>query len=70
MGLVLLAILLVAIARLLWRTRPTDRASATWAGVVAAALPLMDNRGAQRHRGYLRAQVRAMALAGLVLAAS
>ena len=36
-GLVLLAILLVAIARLLWRTRPTDRASATWAGVVAAA---------------------------------
>jgi len=36
-GLVLLAILLVAIARMLWRTRPTDRASATWAGVVAAA---------------------------------
>jgi hypothetical protein len=36
-GLVLLAILLVAIARLLWRARPTDPASATWAGVVAAA---------------------------------
>jgi len=27
---------LVAIARLLWRARPTGRASATWAGVVAA----------------------------------
>jgi O-Antigen ligase len=36
-GLVLLAILLVAIARLLWRARPTGRAGATWAGVVAAA---------------------------------
>jgi hypothetical protein len=36
-GLLLLAILLVAIARLLWRARPTRRASATWAGVVAAA---------------------------------
>jgi hypothetical protein len=36
-GLVLLTILLVAIAHLLWRTRPTDRASAIWAGVVAAA---------------------------------
>jgi hypothetical protein len=36
-GLVLLAILLVAIARRLWRARPTGRASATWAGVVAAA---------------------------------
>ena len=36
-GLVLLAVLLVAIARLLWRARPTGRASATWAGVVAAA---------------------------------
>jgi hypothetical protein len=35
-GLVLLAVLLVAIARLLWRARPTGRASATWAGVVAA----------------------------------
>jgi O-Antigen ligase len=35
-GLVLLAILLVAIARLLWRMRTTGRAGATWAGVVAA----------------------------------
>jgi hypothetical protein len=36
-GLVLLAVLLVAIARLLWRARPTGRSGATWAGVVAAA---------------------------------
>jgi hypothetical protein len=36
-GLVLLAILLVAIAWLLWRARPTGPARATWAGVVAAA---------------------------------
>jgi hypothetical protein len=36
-GLVLLAVLLVAITRVLWRARPTGRASATWAGVVAAA---------------------------------
>ena len=35
-GLVLLAVLLVAITRLLWRARPTGHASATWAGVVAA----------------------------------
>jgi O-Antigen ligase len=35
-GLALLAILLVAIARLLWRARPTGRHGATWAGVVAA----------------------------------
>ncbi len=36
-GLVLLALLLVAIARLLWRARATGRSGATWAGVVAAA---------------------------------
>ena len=36
-GLVLLAVLLVAFARLLWRTRPADSAAAGWAGVVAAA---------------------------------
>ena len=35
-GLVLLALLLVATARLLWRTRPTGPATTTWAGVVAA----------------------------------
>jgi hypothetical protein len=29
--------LLVAVARMLWRARPTGRASATWAGAVAAA---------------------------------
>jgi hypothetical protein len=36
-GLVLLASLLVASTRLLWRARPTGPTSATWAGVVAAA---------------------------------
>jgi hypothetical protein len=40
-GLVLLAVLLVAITRLLWRARPTSPATTTttttWAGVVAAA---------------------------------
>ena len=36
-GLVLLTVLLVAIARLLWRARATGRPGATWAGVVAAA---------------------------------
>ena len=35
-GLALLVVLLVAITRLLWRTRPTGPAGATWAGVVAA----------------------------------
>jgi hypothetical protein len=35
-GLVLLAVLLVATARLLWRARPPGRARATWAGVAAA----------------------------------
>ena len=35
-GLALLAVLLVAFARLLWRTRPADSAAAGWAGVVAA----------------------------------
>ena len=35
-GLVLLAVLLVAIARLLWRARATGPATTTWAGVVAA----------------------------------
>jgi O-Antigen ligase len=38
LGLVgLLVVLLVAITRTLWRARPTGQASATWAGVVAAA---------------------------------
>jgi hypothetical protein len=35
-GLVLLVVLLAAMARLLWRARPTGRPGATWAGVVAA----------------------------------
>jgi O-Antigen ligase len=35
-GLVLLAVLLVAIARLLWSARPTGPSEALWAGVVAA----------------------------------
>jgi O-antigen ligase len=36
-GLALLAVLLVAIARLLWRARPTGRGGPTWAGAAAAA---------------------------------
>jgi O-Antigen ligase len=36
-GLVLLAALVVAMARMLWRARPPGPAGATWAGVVAAA---------------------------------
>jgi O-antigen ligase len=36
-GLVLLAALLVAVARLLWRARATGRAGAAWAGTVPAA---------------------------------
>jgi O-antigen ligase len=36
-GLVLLAILLAAIAYLLWRARPTGHSRATWTGAVAAA---------------------------------
>jgi O-antigen ligase len=35
-GLVLLGVLLLALARLLWRARATGAAGATWAGVVAA----------------------------------
>ena len=38
-GLALLAVLLAAMARLLWRARPTGDAGATWAGVVAAPAP-------------------------------
>jgi hypothetical protein len=37
-GLVLLAVLLAALARLLWRSRPAGRARGPWAGVVAAAV--------------------------------
>jgi hypothetical protein len=44
-GLVLLAVLLAAMARLLWRARPTGRASATWAGVVAAAAAFVVHSG-------------------------
>jgi hypothetical protein len=36
-GVVLLAVLLVALGRLLWRARATGPAGAVWAGVVAAA---------------------------------
>jgi hypothetical protein len=35
-GVTLLAVLLVALARLLWRARPTRLSDGTWAGVVAA----------------------------------
>ena len=44
-GLVLLAVLLAATARLLWRTRPTGRASGTWAGVVAASVAFAIHSG-------------------------
>jgi hypothetical protein len=44
-GLVLLAILLVAIARVLWRARATGRPAAAWAGVVAAAVAFAVHSG-------------------------
>lgn len=44
-GLVLLAVLLVAIAGLLWHTRATGRAGATWAGAVAAAAAFATHSG-------------------------
>ena len=44
-GLVLLAVLLAATAWLLWRARPTGPASATWAGVVAAATAFVVHSG-------------------------
>jgi hypothetical protein len=44
-GLVLLALLLVAIACLLWRARATGRPGATWAGAVAAAAAFATHSG-------------------------
>jgi O-antigen ligase len=44
-GLVLLAVVLVAIARLLWHTRAAGRAGATWAGAVAAAAAFATHSG-------------------------
>jgi len=44
-GLVLLAVLLVAIARLLWRARATGRPGATWAGAAAAAAAFATHSG-------------------------
>jgi O-antigen ligase len=44
-GLGLLAVLLVAIARLLWRARTTGRAGATWAGAVAATVAFAVHSG-------------------------
>ena len=44
-GLVLLAVLLVAVAGLLWSARPSGRARATWAGVVAATLAFAVHSG-------------------------
>ena len=44
-GLVLLAVLLLALARLLWRARATGPAGATWAGVVAATAALAVHSG-------------------------
>jgi hypothetical protein len=44
-GVVLLAVLLVAIARLLWRARATGRPGATWAGAAAAAAAFATHSG-------------------------
>jgi O-antigen ligase len=44
-GLVLLAVLLVAIACLLWRTRATGRPGATWAGAAAAVAAFATHSG-------------------------
>jgi hypothetical protein len=44
-GLVLLAVLLVAIACLLWRARATGRPGATWAGAAAAAAAFATHSG-------------------------
>jgi hypothetical protein len=44
-GLVLLAVLLAAMASLLWRARPTGHASGTWAGVVAATVAFAVHSG-------------------------
>jgi hypothetical protein len=44
-GLALLAILLAALARLLWRARSTGPARATWAGAVAAAVAFAVHSG-------------------------
>jgi O-Antigen ligase len=44
-GLVLLAVLVVAIGRLLWCARATGRSGATWAGAVAAAAAFVIHSG-------------------------
>jgi O-antigen ligase len=44
-GLALLAILLAAMARLLWGARPPGRPSGTWAGVVAATVAFAVHSG-------------------------
>ena len=68
-GLVLLAILLAAIARTLWRARPTGRAGATWAGVVAAAAAFAVHSGFDFVWHLPAIVLTVMLLVGLVLPA-
>ena len=68
-GLVLLALLLVAMARLLWRTRPTGRAGATWAGVVAAGVAFAVHSGLDFVLHLPAIVLSVMLLVGLVLPA-
>ena len=68
-GLVLLAILLVAIARTLWRARPTGRGGATWAGAVAAAAAFAVHSGFDFDWHLPAIVLTVMLLVGLVLPA-
>jgi hypothetical protein len=68
-GLVLLATLLVATARMLWRARSTDPASATWAGVVAAVAAFAVHGGLDFVWHLPAIAVTVTLLAGLVLPA-
>jgi hypothetical protein len=68
-GLVLLALLLVATVRLLWCTRPTGRAGATWAGVVAAVAAFAVHSGLDFVWHLPAIVLTVMLLVGLVLRA-
>jgi O-antigen ligase len=68
-GLVLLAVLLVAIARRLWRARPTGSASATWAGAVAATAAFAVHSGFDFDWHLPAIVLTVMLLVGLVLPA-
>jgi hypothetical protein len=68
-GLALLAILLVAIARTLWRAHATGQASATWAGVVAASAAFAVHSGFDFVWHLPAIVLTVMLLVGLVLPA-